>query len=205
MTRGLLNCYRCLRGIYLHQSSEYNLKMDETHSSETLVMMYQSTWHHISEESNLHSHCHENIIYQIIICCNITIWKDVFLSGKPCRNGITIWSFREHVCVSPEMSDMLHITFTHTEYAHSCPNMDLRSRTSWPSHPAVCTGTANRVLCGYNRTFSYVIITSIPDDEDRDSLWKVRSQPYLQTADCLWRFHCIYLFWKLQITHNHNI
>jgi hypothetical protein len=37
------------------------LKMEVTDSSETMVMIYQTTWHHIPEKSNLHSFHSENL------------------------------------------------------------------------------------------------------------------------------------------------
>jgi hypothetical protein len=35
-----------------------------TGSSKTLVMNYQTTWHRISKDSNLHNHHHENLKFE---------------------------------------------------------------------------------------------------------------------------------------------
>jgi hypothetical protein len=43
------------------------MKMEATGSFETLVMIYQATWSHIPENSNLHSHRHENLPFPIFL------------------------------------------------------------------------------------------------------------------------------------------
>jgi hypothetical protein len=39
------------------------LKMEMALSPEASAIIYQSTWCHIREDSNLHNHCHENLIF----------------------------------------------------------------------------------------------------------------------------------------------
>jgi hypothetical protein len=41
-------------------------------------------------------------------------------------------------------------------------------------------------------------ITSSPNDGDKDSLWNIRFQGHIYTADHSGRLHCILLLWKLQ-------
>lgn len=40
--------------------------MEATDSCDTLVTLYQITWPHIPEDSNLHRHCHANLKSQIV-------------------------------------------------------------------------------------------------------------------------------------------
>jgi hypothetical protein len=35
--------------------------METVHFPEILIIIYKNTQHHIPEDSNLHSHCHENL------------------------------------------------------------------------------------------------------------------------------------------------
>ena len=43
-----------------HSAYPCTLKMEAAGSSKTWVLFYQTTWRHILEASNLHSHCHQN-------------------------------------------------------------------------------------------------------------------------------------------------
>jgi hypothetical protein len=38
------------------------LTMETAHDSKMLVTVYETTWHCIPQDSNLHSHCHDNLI-----------------------------------------------------------------------------------------------------------------------------------------------
>jgi hypothetical protein len=59
--RILCNIDRCLPDYRAsHPSYFSNLKMEATGLFERLVNIYQTTWHHIPEDSNLHSHQLEN-------------------------------------------------------------------------------------------------------------------------------------------------
>jgi hypothetical protein len=147
--------------------------------------------------SNLHSHCHENIISSI---------KSSAVTFQYAKMSSWVIS---HVEIGSLSGVSENVTVSRQGRVTCCmlhlhPRSMLTAVPAWTTgagqhdrltqrnvHPAVCIGTADSVLCGYNKTCSYVIITSTLDDGDRDSLWKVRSQLYLQTADCLWRFQCI--------------
>jgi hypothetical protein len=42
-------------------ASTIRVIMEAVSTSETSVNYYQTTWHYNSEDSNLHTHCHENL------------------------------------------------------------------------------------------------------------------------------------------------
>jgi hypothetical protein len=161
----------CLRRIYPIHLQEYNVKMDAAHSSETLVTIYQSTWRHISEDSTLHNHCHENLISPIK-SSSVTLQtrKDVLLSHQSCEAGVCIQCFEDCLCLAGDE--------WHGRTLYSRPQSMLTAvpaqttgaghheRLTPPNvHSAVFTETANSILCVYNKTF----ITSAFDDGDRVS------------------------------------
>jgi hypothetical protein len=59
-------------------SLPFTLKMEAADFSETSVCLYQTPWHHIQEDSNIHSWCNENIKSHslrvdkefLLCCCN---------------------------------------------------------------------------------------------------------------------------------------
>jgi hypothetical protein len=57
--------------------------MDTAGSSETVVAIYQTTWHHIPETRHVNSHRHEYIEYQTLNLKNVVFW-DVAL----CRSYV---------------------------------------------------------------------------------------------------------------------
>jgi hypothetical protein len=54
-----------------HWCYSSTLKMEAADSPETMVVIYQITWHHIPEDCNLHSPCYENPISYILVCSDI--------------------------------------------------------------------------------------------------------------------------------------
>jgi serine/threonine-protein kinase RIO1 len=51
----------------------FNQKMEAVFTSKTSANVYQTTWRHITGDSNVRSHCHENLRAEIFITIIIII------------------------------------------------------------------------------------------------------------------------------------
>lgn len=77
----------CRRSVLMLQRNllhlSYTFMMEAGSFSEMMVHSHHTTWHHILEDSNLHSHCHENLKSHMIML-------GIFWKKKKKELGITI-------------------------------------------------------------------------------------------------------------------
>lgn len=90
----------CRRSVLMLQRNllhlSYTFMMEAGSFSEMMVHSHHTTWHHILEDSNLHSHCHENLKSHMIMLG--IFWKKKKRTWYHNKNINKIWCSHANEC-----------------------------------------------------------------------------------------------------------